>query len=206
MTRRLVPRLRRDRRGVTAMEFALITPPMMLLLMGGLDLAHQSFVRTVMQGALNNIARTAAVEDPIIQARGSTITEQVQNAIRDRILTIAPRASVEVTQESFFEFSNIGNPEVLMRDNDGDGQYDAADDDCYEDANRNDIFDTDTGIQGRGDANDVVFYTATVQMPRLIPVHTLLPVSPTVTLQQQTAVRNQPFGVRPIPPVVCGDD
>lgn len=202
--RTLATQVTRDKKGVAAIEFAFIAPPLFLLIMAGVDLAHQSYVRTVLQGALNSVARTAAVENPVIGTSGTTIEQQVANLIRDRVRTVAPGAVVTVTQESFFEFSNIGNPEKLMRDKNKNQRYNEADGDCYEDANRNNTYDTDTGIQGRGNANDVVFYEATVVMPRLMRALAMGPVSTHVTLKQQTAVRNQPFGERPIPPVICG--
>ena len=69
----VIRRLRRDQRGATIIEFAIISGPMLLLLMGGLELGYDSYVRSTMQGALNDAARTAAVEFPIINVPGSTV-------------------------------------------------------------------------------------------------------------------------------------
>ena len=114
-------------------------------------------------------------------------------------------ANIDVTQRGFFDFSNIGNPEKLMTDNNANGQFDAGDGDCWQDANFNGTYDTDTGAgtAGRGNASDVVFYKAEISMPRLFPIHTLLPISPTTSMALETAVRNQPFGDQPDPPVLC---
>ncbi|MFT6474529.1 MAG: Flp pilus assembly protein TadG, partial [Qipengyuania sp.] len=65
--------LRDDERGATIVEFAFVVGPMLLLLMGGLELGYNSYVRSTMQGALNDAARTAAVEFPIINVPGSTV-------------------------------------------------------------------------------------------------------------------------------------
>lgn len=198
--------LQRESEGGALVEFAFLLPVMLALLIGGMDLAHQSYVRTVLQGALNNTARTAAVENPQFAADGDTIAEQVEAAIRDRMAPIAPGAIVEVTQESFFDFTNIGNPEKLMQDDNENGQYDEDDGDCFEDVNRNGRYDTDTGVQGRGNANDVVFYRAELSMDRLFPSHVFLPIASRTSMVLETAVRNQPYGERPTPPVVCGDE
>ena len=104
-------RLKRDEKGATIVEFAFIVGPMFLLLIGGLELGYNSYVRSTMQGALNDAARTAAVEFPIINVAGNTVEEQVENLIKGTVQHVAPNADVKVTQKSYFDFSTIGDPE-----------------------------------------------------------------------------------------------
>ncbi|UYH56195.1 pilus assembly protein [Qipengyuania sp. SS22] len=196
--------LRSDERGATIVEFAFIVGPMLLLLMGGLELGYNSYVRSTMQGALNDAARTAAVEFPIINVPGSTVEEQVENLIEETVKHVAPNASIEVTQKSYFEFSAIGNPEKLMTDNNGNGQFDADDNDCWEDANGNGSYDTDAGKTGNGGADDVVLYSASISTPRILPLQNFLPgVGPTMEYTLQTAVRNQPYDKQATAAVIC---
>ena len=122
--------IRRDDSGATIVEFAIILVPMVILLMGGIELGYNSYVRSVLQGSLNDAARRAAVEAPAINASGSTVEEKVENLIRGTVRKVSPNATVNVTQQSYFDFSNIGNPEKLMTDHNGNGQFDAADGDC----------------------------------------------------------------------------
>ncbi|MCF8881738.1 MULTISPECIES: TadE/TadG family type IV pilus assembly protein [Erythrobacter] len=200
----VIRRLRRDQRGATIIEFAIISGPMLLLLMGGLELGYDSYVRSTMQGALNDAARTAAVEFPIINVPGSTVEEQVENLIEEQVHNVAPNATITVTQKSYFDFSSIGDPEKLMTDNNGNGQFDAADGDCYEDANGNGSYDTDAGKTGNGGADDVVLYTAHVSAPRILPLDGFLPgVGPTIEYSLQTAVRNQPYDQQATAAVIC---
>lgn len=201
----ILAKLRQDDSGATIVEFALIAVPMILILIGGLDLGYQSYVRTLMQGALNDAARKAAVENPDFDSSGETIEEQVENNIRDIVGTVALNATISVTQRSFFEFSNIGNPEKLMTDVNGNGQFDEDDGDCWEDANENGEFDTDAGRDGRGGSNEVVFYTANISMPRLLPLDSFVNVSPTIDMAIETAVRTQPYGNTATPPVICAE-
>lgn len=193
-----------DRSGVTAVEFALVAPVLLLMLIGGFDLAHQSYVRAVMQGALNDAARRAAVEDPQFNAAGDTLEERVAALVRNQVAPTAPGASLVVSQSNFFEFSGIGNPEKLMTDVDGDGAYDESDGDCFADLNENGAYDIDGGRDGIGGANDVVFYQATLTMPRLVPLHAFLNVSDSYELRAETAIRNQPYSTQATPPIVCG--
>lgn len=202
---RILRRLRGDERGATIVEFALISSPMLLLLMGGLELGYDSYVRATMQGALNDAARTAAVQYPIIDVDGDTVEEQVENLIKETVGHVSPNATITVTQKSYFDFSSIGNPEKLMTDNNDNGDYDADDGDCFEDANGNGTFDTDAGKTGNGGADDVVLYQANISAPRLLPIHAFLPdTGETIDFTLETAVRNQPYDTQATPGVICG--
>ena len=196
--------LKRDTRGVSTVEFALISIPFFVILLGGSDLSHHAYVRSQLQGALADSARRASVEDPAFAAAGTTLEERIENTVKERVDPIAPGAEYTITISNFYDFSGIGNPEKLLTDNNGDGVYDAADDDCFEDLNGNDQYDLDTGRSGVGGANDVVFYHALVTMPRLFPVSKLLGGSGTITLDASSAVRNQPYADQALPPVLCG--
>lgn len=197
-------RLRRDRRGVTAVEFGLLAVPLSMLLMGGFDLGHQAYIRSVMQGALTDAARKASVQDPDFAATGATTEEQVANTIKKQLEAITPGATITVTESNFYDFSGIGNPEKLMTDVNGNGEYDAADNDCFSDLNENGKYDMDTGRDGIGGANDVAFYKADIDMPRLLPVAQLLGFPSDYKMSVAAAVRNQPYGTQKTPPVVCG--
>ena len=207
--RTLAASLARDAKGVTLVEFAFVAPVMILMLVGGFDLAHQSYIKAVLQGALNDAARRAAVEDPVFEAEGDTTEERVEAVVRRRVDPITPGATIEITQRNFFDFTAIGNPEKLMTDKNDNGQYDAAEGDCFADFNEDGEYTTDiddTGLEGIGGANEVVFYRATVTMPRLVPLDRLLNLAPEYHLAAETAIRNQPYATQKTPPVVCGDD
>ena len=197
-------RLRSDDRGATIVEFAMVALPLSILIMGGIDLGHQTYIRSTMQGALNDAARRAAVQDPQFAASGATTEEQVTNTILKQLEPIAPNAEIVVTQANFYDFSGIGNPEKLMTDVNGDGTYDEADGDCFSDLDEDGDYDTDSGRTGIGAANDVVFYTAEIDMPRLLPVAALIGFSPNYEMSVSTAIRNQPYGSQKVPPVACG--
>ena len=203
-TKKFMERFRRDEDGAAIIEFAFVAGPMVLLLLGGLELGYNSYVRSTMQGALNDAARTAAVGFPIIDVEGDTVSEQVENMIRKTVQHVAPNAEIDVTPKSYFDFSDIGNPEKLMTDHNGNGEFDAADGDCWEDANGNGVYDTDAGGDGNGGADDVVLYTAFVSTPRLLPLHGFIPgVGPNFELTLKTAVRNQPYKTQSTPAVIC---
>ena len=201
-----IRRLGRDQRGATIVEFAVIAMPMCVLLMGGLELGYNSYVRSTLQGALHDAARVAAVENPILASEGDTVEEQVANMIKDTVAHVAPNAVVDVDQKSYFEFSSIGDPEKLMTDNNDNGKFDSGDGDCFEDANGNGTFDEDQGkSNSHGGASDVVLYTATVEAPRILPLDAFIPsVGKKVSYKLRAAVRNQPYANQATPAVICG--
>lgn len=194
-------RLPGDRRGAAATEFGLVIIPFSMLMMGGLELAHEAYLRSVLSGAVQDVARRAAVQSPSFTATGSTLEERVAASIRARVDPVAPGATYLVEPENFFDFSGIGKPEKLVNDRNGNGRYDSGD--CFQDLNSNNSYDTDAGRAGIGGANDVVFYRVTVTMNRLFPVTGLFGWSNRFSMVTETAVRNQPYATQTVPPTVC---
>lgn len=196
--------LKNDESGVTAVEFGLLAIPLMILLLGGTDVAHQAYMRSQLQGALADTARRAAVQEPAFQTLGSTLEERITASIADTMEPVAPGAVISVEISNYFDFSGVGNPEKLMTDVNDDGVYNEEDGDCFEDLNENGVFDLDTGRSGLGGANDVAFYEAKAVMPRLIPMTGLLGLSENVEVNATMAIRNQPYALQTTPPIICG--
>lgn len=195
-------KLIRDNRGMAAVEFGIIAVPLMIVLLGGLDLGYQSYVRAQLQGVLNDVARTATVENPDFSGfTGASIEERIENAIEERVNNIARNATYTIEQSSFYEFSGVGDAEKLLTDYNGNGEYDTGD--CFEDINNNSVFDVDAGDSGQGGADDVVYYDVTITMPRIVPVANLIGLPNNYTINARAAVRNQPFASQTIPPTVC---
>ncbi len=203
----LLRRLASDNSGVTIVEFAIILVPMLLLLLGGLDLGYQSYVRAVTQGALYEAARQAAVENPELGYGGDTIEKQVENKMLDILEPLTQDAVITISAETYFDFSGIGNPEKLLTDFNKNGIYDELDGDCFEDRNSNGDYDLSAAAgSGRGGASDVALYTANITMPRLLSWHAFSSAaSETMEIEVETAIRTQPFADQAEPPVVCGD-
>ena len=71
MRRLFLRRLGRDRRGVTAIEFAFVAPVMCLLLLGLCDLTYQSYVQSIVTGALQKAGRDSTIQGAA--SRGAAI-------------------------------------------------------------------------------------------------------------------------------------
>ena len=191
-----------DERGIAATEFALLLLPLCLVLMGGLDMGVQVYYKSQLQGALNDVARTATVETPIIATAGATLDQRIENKIRARVGSLIKNPSYTITKTNYYQYSRIGQPERLTTDVNGNGRYDAATD-CYEDANNDGSYSTSTGRAGRGGADDIVIYEVTVRANRLLPVLGLFGASPQYVMTARTSARNQPFATQARPLTRC---
>jgi Flp pilus assembly pilin Flp len=193
--------LQSDRRGVALVEFALVAPVLILAIIGGLDLGYQAYARSVLQGALNDIARTGSLEGPALNCSGDTTEQKIACAVKNRSNMVARNATYDFKIHSYYEFSGVGRAEKIVTDYNNNGQYDPGD--CFQDMNGNQIFDSVAGREGIGGADDVVFYDVTLTMPRLFPMAPLLGWSPQYEIHATTAVRNQPYARQRVPPTVC---
>lgn len=194
----------RDQDGVTAVEFGIIALPLCIIMMGGLELGHQSYVRSQLQGSLANISRLASVEDPVFEASGGTLEERILNTLESRMDPITNNAEVNLEIKSYTDFSGVGKPEKLVRDVEGNGTYEEADGDCFEDLNENGEFDLDTGRTGLGGSNDVVVYEVVLTQPRLFPVPSSVGIDEDMEVKAAMTIRQQPYGAQQTPPVICG--
>jgi Flp pilus assembly protein TadG len=187
MSRRMNLRaLRRDARGATIVEFAIVVPVLAMLLLGTLDLGYRSYVTSIVQGALHEAARMATV--------GGVSTSQIQTHVQNRLRDFSRNATITTTTRSYSDFSGVNVPETITQDTAPTGTYNSGD--CFEDANGNGTYDLDRGRGGMGGAEDVVFFEVTMTYPHIVPVGTLLGWSNNVTVRQNTVLRNQPYAGR----------
>lgn len=176
-----------DERGATLVEFGLVAAPFFLMLLGIMDLGYRGYVDTVSKSVLHKVARDASTGEMTT----AQIKQQVNDGLDDLVLK---NAVIEVSTESYFDFTNIGKPEKLTVDNNNNGEVDPGD--CFIDNNGNDVFDTDYGIAGTGGPDDIVNYKIEIVSPRLFPLASMIGLDDTMTISNSTAVRNQPFGAQ----------
>lgn len=178
--------LRRDQRGVTILEFAMVAPVMLLLLLGLFDLGYRAYAASVLQGALHDAARMATV--------GGYSMAQIDARVKTRLSNFATRSTVTTAAASYYEFSGVSQPEKIVGDTVPLNSYNPGD--CFEDVNGNNAYDTDRGRSGTGNADDIVRYSVTITFPRVFPLGTFMGWPNTQTLSANTVLRNQPYAGR----------
>lgn len=183
MWRMLHMRLASDVRGNTIIEFAIIAPVMMFTLMGLGDLLYQSYVQSIVDGAVQKAGRDSALED---NAVNDTAVDAKVKAI---VQNVAKNATFASTRKNYTSFALV-KPERFT-DGNGDGIRQVPE--CYDDVNGNKIWDSDPGRAGQGGANDVTAYTMTVTYPRLFPTAGLFGWSQKQTATAKTLLKNQPY-------------
>lgn len=185
--KKIKARLLRSEDGATLMEFGLIVGPLMLILLGTIDLGYKGYTDTLMKSKLHEVARDAST--------GEMSVDQIEAAVQEGLQPLLLRGSVvTVTVRSYFDFTNIGKPEKLTTDVNGNGEVDPGD--CYIDSNANEEFDTDFGQAGTGGPDDIVSYKIDIESPRLFPLAKMFGASDNMHISNSTAVRNQPFGAQ----------
>ena len=188
MIRALAFRLRADQRGVTIVEFAIVAPVLLLLLMGSMDLAHTLYMRATLQGIMQKAARDASLEAGAGVPRQTVIdgmvTDQVKNLATSAVVTFDRRF-----YRTFSEASTARAEEWTDTNNDGT----CNDGEPYTDQNSNMQWDRDGSNTGQGGAKDTALYTATVDYPRLFPMAAMIGLSENVRVRATTVLRNQPY-------------
>ena len=122
LTLPLIRRLRRDSRAVTIVEFAMVAPVMLLLLLGLFDLGYRSYASSVLQGALHDAARMATV--------GGYSMTQIDTRVKTRLSNFAARSTVTTAAASYYEFTGVSQPEKIVGDTVPLNSYNAGD--CFE--------------------------------------------------------------------------
>jgi Flp pilus assembly pilin Flp len=195
MIRRVPPPWRHCERGATMVEFALVAPVLILMIMGVFDLAHQYYATAVLQGAMQKAARDSTLET------GSDRAAALDAYVSRNVRTITGANSVFTPQRlNYANFSDVGDPENFTDAPPLNAKYDLGE--CYEDLNGNGKWDSDLGKAGQGGAQDAVLYRMTVTYPRLFPLSSLIGLSENQTIVANTVLRNQPFGDQAVRTVV----
>jgi Flp pilus assembly pilin Flp len=177
--------LRRDERGATLVEFAMVAPVLLLTLLGLFEMGYNYYIQAQLQGAIQKAARDSTIET----AMGNTgeIDERVANAVH----RIVPGARVGFSRTSYTNFTDVAEPEDFT---DMDGNGTCGDGEPFEDANGNGTWDQDRGTIGQGGARDAVLYVVSVSYRRMFGVARLIGFPEMLTTEATTVVRNQPFG------------
>lgn len=171
--------------GVTAVEFGLIAPVFLLMLLGTFNLGQAVYLQGVFHGAVQDAGRDAGLES------GAANLAVIDSLVMRRVSGIAPQGAIISSRKNYTTFNDVGTPEDF-EDANNNGTYD--DNECFTDVNGNNAWDEDRAIAGLGGADDVVVYTADLTYNWLIPMGGFLGWADTNTVTASTVLRNQPFG------------
>ena len=187
MTRKigLAAGLRRSQDGVAALEFAIVAPVFLLLVLGLFDLGQMLYGRVQLDGIVENAARSSSLETADTSAADAKVAREVTRVL--------PGAKIEGTRLSYYDFADVGRPEKW---NDANGNGTCDNGESYVDENRNSGWDSDIGRDDNGGAGDVVLYEVTVKYKPLVKVPLMTDAQGERTLTSTTVKKNQPFALQ----------
>jgi Flp pilus assembly protein TadG len=188
VTRRLVTlaaaarRLARARDGSTIVEFAIVSPVFLILLLGVFDIGQMAYGKAVLNGAVEKAARSGSLETADTTAADTLVTNTIK--------PVLPNATVTTSRKSYYDFADVSRKEKWT-DTNGNGTCDNGEN--YVDENRSGSWESDVGKSGNGGAGDVVLYTVTVTYKPIFTARWFSTYNTNRTLSAVGVRKNQPF-------------
>jgi hypothetical protein len=173
--------------GVTILEFALILPVLLLLIMGIIEFSMIMFVSSVIESATTSTARLGKTG---YVPSDSNRQQEILDNITSRSAGLLDPAKITISTTVYPSFNSVNQPEpcispptppcpgtpgVNFTDINGNGQWDA-----------------DMGAAGLGNAGDVVVYTVNYPWSIMTPIMSSI-IGPVFPITARTVVRNEPF-------------
>lgn len=183
--------LRRNEDGIAITEFGFVAPIFCLMLMGIFDQGYALYIQSALQGAVQEGARQASLENTL----WSDIQASVNAKVRRVVPSSDPNTVISFTLDPTYyqNYNEIGLPEDFT-DTNGNSRYDHPE--CFVDRNGDRVWNQDVGIAGRGGAQDVVSIRASITFKRVFPFWKLIGQPDRQTLTATTFLRNQPFSAQ----------
>jgi Flp pilus assembly pilin Flp len=182
-----VRRFHRNETGVTAIEFAVITPVLLLLLFGIIEFSLIMLVSNVMESSTSissRLGKTGFAE------AGLSREQTIRNSIEQHAGSLLNPAYITVTSRYYEQFDEIGDAEP-WNDSNHNGVAEAGE---YTDINGNGQYDADMGLAGYGNADDIVVYTVTYPWSVMTPfLRELIGRDGVFTITTHAVVKNEPY-------------
>jgi Flp pilus assembly pilin Flp len=198
----MLRRVRKDEDGATILEFALIAPVFLFMLLGTFEIGYAIYMRSALNGAIQHAARDATLQEASDPAVRRQTDDEVRNILKS-INGSLTDADIKITRRSYVNFSNVERMEAYT---DGNGNGTCDNSEPYTDENGNGKWGT-VGRADNGGARDAVLYTISVTYDSVFPFETftrnsknrdaaftLEGLSNQRTLTSETLLKNQPFG------------
>lgn len=185
----LFSRLWKRTEGASAVEFTMVAMPLVLTLVGIIEVALILFVNVLLEGSLRDAARYGITG---FTTDGLDRTAMIKKIVKDRTAGLIDMNKVRIETLVYQNFSDIGKPEPFTDKSPFNGVYDVGE--PFVDVNGNGKWDADMGAAGVGGPGAVVVYRVSYDWPLLTGLLTpLLGSHGYVHLSVSTAVRNEPF-------------
>lgn len=179
----------RNENGATAIEFAVVAPVLLLLVLGIIEFAMIMVVHNTMEGATAVSSRLGKTG---YTGSGLTRQQTILNAITDRASTLLEPSKLTVSSKFYKQYDQINDPEPFI-DSNGNSSHDSGE--SFTDINGNAQWDADMGASGYGSAGDVVVYTVSYPWALATPIISNLigDQDGVFTITTHAVVKNEPY-------------
>lgn len=182
-------RLWRCQRGTPAVEFALMAPPLVLILLGIVEVALVTAGHVLIEGAIRQASRYGITG---YVPAGTTRINYLKQIVGKDTAGLIDAEQLTITYQIYSSFANVHQPEPYV-DQNGNAKHDAGE--PFTDINGNAQWDADMGAAGLGGPGDIVAYTISYDWPVITDL--LKPLlgddNGLIRLTARVVVRNEPF-------------
>jgi len=179
----MLRRIHHDTRGAAMIEFAIVAPVLILMIIGGLAAGHTLYVKSVLDGEMQKASRDTSLEDAAGDARRTAIQDRVRQQVRQ----VIKNGRVDFKLTSFQDYKNV--EQVFEEYTDGNHNGTCDNDESFVDGNKNGVWDRKGGFDGVGGSKDVVVMTATLTYASILPFGQN---ANGMKVESSTLLRNQP--------------
>lgn len=185
----IIRKLKLEQSGTAALEFALVIPVVIALLVGTFEFAMIAFRTSLLEGGLREAARFGTTGSDL--AGFATREEAIIAIVNEHSAGLFTVTPLELSTLVYPDFDKIGQAEPYT-DSDGNLQYDAGE--PFTDVNCNAVWDSDMGLAGAGGGDEVVLYTIDLEIESITGlINHLITDNGKIPLTATTAIRNEPF-------------
>jgi Flp pilus assembly pilin Flp len=174
----------RNQRGATAIEFAIVSMPVIYLMVGIVEFSVAMTVANSLEAATNlssRLGKTGFVEDQLSQK------ETIRAEIERRVGPLIDMNKLEITTTAFQDFEDLDTPDP-WNDDDADGEVDVGE---WTDVNGNGFCD---GCSGLGSGENVAIYTITYPWQIMTPlISAVVGDNGIIELSAISVVKNEPY-------------
>lgn len=149
--------------GVTAIEFAVVAPVLILMMFGIIEFGVIMLVTNMMESATTVTSRMGKTG---FVAAGQTREDTLLAEVRARTGSMLDPDKLTISSQYYAQFDQIGRAEP-WNDANHNGIAEPGE---YTDVNGNGMYDSDMGLAGYGDAEDIVVYTVHYPWPIMTPI------------------------------------
>ncbi len=193
MVRALNPwrRMRRlvdDRRGVSALEFAIGGAAFLMAMVAVMELGMVMFLSSSLEGGLREASRFGLTG---YTPPGTTREQAIQDIVAENTYGLVDPATLQISYKVYPNFESIGQSEPFDDTSPANGTYDPGE--SFQDINGNGQWDADMGTVGLGGPGDIVVYTVRFDWRLMTPLFEPFIDGGTLPIEASVAVRNEPY-------------